>query len=268
MIEDRGGQRVRGRVFGEVAGEYDRLRPGYPAELVSDVLAYAHLDGGFALEVGAGTGKATVAFAERGVAVTAVEPDPAMAQVLTGRAGDLEVTVVVSTFEDFTPPRPYGLLYSAQAWHWTDPATRWQRAVATLAPGGALALFWNINRLADPAVVEAVVAAHQAHAPDVAVDTDPVDPDSLAVNWPRTDLDTVPQLGDLTEQLYRWDRTLSADDYVAHLATESAYRMLPDDVRADLFRAVGDALPGPVRLTVDTALYLARRARRAPAQPD
>jgi SAM-dependent methyltransferase len=265
MIEDRGGQRARGRVFGEVAGEYDRLRPGYPAELAGDVLAYAHLDDAdlddaVALEVGAGTGKATVAFAERGVAVTAVEPDPAMAEVLAGRAGDLPVTVVVSSFEDFVPPRRYGLVYSAQAWHWTDPATRWQRAVAALAPGGTLALFWNINRLADPAVVEAVLAAHRAHAPDIPLDTEPVDPDTLAAHWPRTDLDTVPQLGDLTERLYRWERTLSPADYVAHLATESAYRMLPDEVRGDLFRAVGAALPGPVRLTVDTALYLARRA--------
>jgi SAM-dependent methyltransferase len=259
MIEDRGGQRARARVFGEVAGEYDRLRPGYPAELAGDVLRYAGAATRSALEVGAGTGKATVAFAERGVAVTAVEPDLAMARLLTDRAGGLPVTVVVSTFEDFVPPAPYDLLYSAQAWHWTDPATRWQRAVDALAPGGTLALFWNINRLADPAVVEAVLAAHRAHAPDVPVDTEPVDPDSLAAHWPRTDLDTVAELGDLTERLYRWDRTLSAADYVAHLATESAYRMLPDRVRAELFRALREALPGPVRMTVDTALYLARR---------
>ncbi|WP_460492072.1 hypothetical protein [Dactylosporangium cerinum] len=57
--------RVRARVFGEVADDYERFRPDYPPALIDDVLAYAGLDGAAALEVGAGTGKATVAFAER-----------------------------------------------------------------------------------------------------------------------------------------------------------------------------------------------------------
>ena len=49
--------RERGQVFGELAEEYDRVRPGYPAELVTDVLALA--GPGPVLEVGAGTGKAS-----------------------------------------------------------------------------------------------------------------------------------------------------------------------------------------------------------------
>ena len=55
--------------FGEVAELYDEVRPSYPAELVEDVIALAPLDGDAprALEVGAGTGKATVLFAQRGL---------------------------------------------------------------------------------------------------------------------------------------------------------------------------------------------------------
>lgn len=52
-------ERLRARVFGEVAGEYDRIRPGYPDQLFDDVIAYAALGSRQALEVGAGTGKAT-----------------------------------------------------------------------------------------------------------------------------------------------------------------------------------------------------------------
>ncbi len=117
--------RVRARVFGEVADEYDRVRPSYPAALVDDVLAYAQLDGGPAIDVGAGTGKATLSFAERGLTITAVEPDEAMAAVLARRvAAYPPVTVVVSAFEDYAPDRTFGLLFSAQAWHWVDPAVR------------------------------------------------------------------------------------------------------------------------------------------------
>ena len=137
-------QRIRARVFGEVADEYERVRPGYPPALVDDVLAYAGPAGRPALEVGAGTGKATVAFAGRGVPVTGLEPDPAMAAVLARRTGGVPgVSVVPCAFEAYRPDRRYGLLYSAQAWHWTDPVRRWRLAAEALAPGGALALFWN-----------------------------------------------------------------------------------------------------------------------------
>jgi ubiquinone/menaquinone biosynthesis C-methylase UbiE len=51
-------------VFGEVADDYDEVRPGYQAELARAVVEYA--DGPARLvEVGAGTGKATAALAVR-----------------------------------------------------------------------------------------------------------------------------------------------------------------------------------------------------------
>jgi hypothetical protein len=205
-----------------------------------------------------------VAFAERAVSVTAIEPDEAMAGVLTRRvAGHPGVLVEVSPFEDHAPRRPYGLLFSAQAWHWTDPAVRWQRAASALGPGGALALFWNGDRPADPAVLAALVAAHHACTPEidtaVEVDPEPTAEAELAAFWPRTDLEQLPQFGELSERLYRRERTLSTPDYLAYLSTKSAYRMLTEQARAGLFRAIADSVGAHVTLVVDTVLYLARR---------
>lgn len=75
--------RERRLAFGEVAEQYDRTRPSYPDALVDDVLALAPTDHGAAraLEVGAGTGKATVMFAARGASVVALEPSPEMAAI-------------------------------------------------------------------------------------------------------------------------------------------------------------------------------------------
>ena len=64
--------------FGARAEAYERFRPGYPAELFDRVIAYAGRPVRSALEIGAGTGKATRVLAARGVAVTATEPDGAM----------------------------------------------------------------------------------------------------------------------------------------------------------------------------------------------
>src|SRR2546430_602683 len=53
-------ERRQGLVFGEVADEYDDVRPGYPAVLARAVVEYAR-DPAWFVEVGAGTGKATAA---------------------------------------------------------------------------------------------------------------------------------------------------------------------------------------------------------------
>src|SRR3984885_11467919 len=68
------GMSGRALSFGLVAEAYERFRPGYPAELFDVVMAYAGGPVRTALEGGAGTGKATRLFADRGVIATATEP--------------------------------------------------------------------------------------------------------------------------------------------------------------------------------------------------
>jgi protein-L-isoaspartate O-methyltransferase len=74
--------RERRLTFGEVAELYDRSRPSYRAALVDDVLDVAQVGPSHGvLEVGAGTGKATILFARRGLSVLALEPSAEMAAV-------------------------------------------------------------------------------------------------------------------------------------------------------------------------------------------
>lgn len=275
------GDRMQGRVFGEVADEYDRLRPGYPAEIIDDVLAYAGSGKPSVLEVGAGTGKATVAFAHRGLTITALEPDPAMAQVLAARSTGRPVRVVVTSFEDYRPTEQFGLLVSATAFHWTDPATRWQLSAAALAPGAALALFWNNDRIADAERARAVLAilgqlpddaiqamtphsraawaAHCAHAARLLEKPEPWEGGVADSTWPPSELPTRAEFGDPTERVYRWSRTLTVADYLSYQLTQSSYRLLPDQVRARLLDSLADVVGDPVLLEGNTTLVLARR---------
>jgi len=71
--------------FGSVAELYERYRLDYPGEIVDAVVRHAGRPVRSALEVGAGTGKATRLFASRGIEVTALEPNAAMARVLARR---------------------------------------------------------------------------------------------------------------------------------------------------------------------------------------
>src|ERR1700676_4699677 len=74
---DKGESRDRHRLrmtFDEVAEGYDRARPGYPSHMFDDLVTLAGLDPGARLvEIGCGTGQATVPLAERGLSIICVE---------------------------------------------------------------------------------------------------------------------------------------------------------------------------------------------------
>jgi len=73
-------------VFGEVAEQYDAIRPSYPAALFDTVMMVGDLRAGdTAVEIGAGTGKATMPFLERGIEVHCLEPSPGMAALLRSK---------------------------------------------------------------------------------------------------------------------------------------------------------------------------------------
>jgi SAM-dependent methyltransferase len=249
---------LRSRVFGQVAEVYDRVRPGYPEQLVDDVLGYVDGAPAPALEVGAGTGKATAAFVARALPVTALEPDPAMAAVLRRRVAG--ATVVVAPFEEYRPPHRFGLLYSADAWHWTDPTMRWQRAAQALRERGTLALFWHGDRFVDDGVMAAFVEVHDRWAPELA-ETERLSPPPghFTTTWPYTEMISVPQFEDVHVREYPWPLTLSRADYLALQSTRSVYRIMPEEQRAALFDALDRVLPDEVVLAVTTTLYLARR---------
>jgi hypothetical protein len=87
-------------------------------------------------------------------------------------AADADVRVEVATFEEWSAARPVGALgfddlISGQAWHWTDPKTRWANAGAAVRSGGVVALFWNEDHHADPRVLEAFTAAYDRRGVDV-----------------------------------------------------------------------------------------------------
>src|SRR4051794_26389069 len=121
--------------FGPVAAAYERFRLGYPDELVDEVLEYAGRPVRTAVEIGAGTGKATRAFARRGVTVTATDPDPAMLTELRRHVPDNVVTVRAA-FEELPLTTAYDLVFAAASLHWTDPQQRWPRVAAMLGPEG------------------------------------------------------------------------------------------------------------------------------------
>ncbi|MFE8992982.1 class I SAM-dependent methyltransferase [Streptomyces collinus] len=248
--------------FGGVAEAYERFRPGYPVELFEMVMAYAGRPVRTALEIGAGTGKATRLFARRGIAVTATEPDGSMLAELRKHV-PANVTTVQTAFEGLRPGERYGLVYAAAALHWTNPEGRWPRVAALLEPGGVFASFGGPFRLTDPAVREAV---HAARAPFLESDEIPSPdgtPPGHEMQWPGSELQRSESFTDVRQAVIERQVTMTARDYVGQLSTVSAYLVLPASVRDQVFDRIRQVLPDTVEMTSDITVHLARRSHEA-----
>jgi SAM-dependent methyltransferase len=245
------GQPVRGLVFGSVAESYERYRLGYSNNFVDIVLAYAGRPVHSALEVGAGTGKATRIFASRGIEVIALEPDPDMARVLKNATRGLPVRPVVATLEQFRIDSRFDLVFAAAAWHWTSAATRWTQAAELLAPGGVLALFGRPAELKDPNLFAAVEEIEKR----LLSADDPAD----VHGWSIEELVAADGFTDVEQRDLPSVATTNAADFVGRLSTVSAYLMLGPKERAEALRQVRAVLPDQVKVDNTLQLSLARR---------
>jgi SAM-dependent methyltransferase len=165
--------RSYGKVFNEVAVEYDRNRPAYPDALVDRACEVAHIGvGDRVLEIGCGTGQLTRSLLARGLRVTALEPGDRLIRVAEGNlkdAGDVEL--VHARFDDARLPRERNAaVFSGSAIHWVDPDLGWRKIADALAPGGTLALiqYFGLQEQRSVDDQEALLSILRRHVPEIA----------------------------------------------------------------------------------------------------
>jgi len=253
---------ARGLIFDEDPELYARARQSYPPALFAtlDELA-GPLTGADVVEIGPGTGQATVGLLAAGARVTAVEPGPGMARVLRRTCPAAEV--VVTPFEEWDgPERAFDLVVAVTAWHWLDPAVRAARVARLLRPGRALVTV----------TTEHVTGGTAGFSADVQPRYEHWDPEaepglrqrSAAETPPITDeIDASELFAPAVRRRVEQDVDYTAEEYLLLLSSYSGHRALSPERRAGLFADIRALIDDRYAGTVTKRfLYEVRMARR------
>ncbi|WP_091232912.1 class I SAM-dependent methyltransferase [Microbacterium sp. 3J1] len=211
---------VLARSFERTGADYDRYRPGFPAEaadlLVPDRVASA-------LDLGAGTGKFTALLLGRAAEVVAVEPSGAMLDVL--RAKLPAVAAHLGSAERIpVPDSSMSVVSVAQAFHWFERDEACTEIRRVLVENGRLGLIWNrsnpscawdraAHRVAHPAVSDADGTTSAAAA-------------------------DLPGFEPVARQEVHWTERISRSDYLRRWATVSTFLVADPDTRAEMLAQI------------------------------
>jgi SAM-dependent methyltransferase len=132
--------------FNTEAELYEGFRLGYPSSLFDVITEHAELTPEARIvEIGSGTGQATLPLAQRGYDVTAVEPGSELAAITRRKLQPFpKVEVITGSFEEVDlPAENYDLVLAAMSLHWVRENLRFSKPHTLLKPGAHLAILYN-----------------------------------------------------------------------------------------------------------------------------
>jgi SAM-dependent methyltransferase len=269
-VSGNSSQRRLRATFEQVPELYDRARPNYPPQVFDDLAVLARLsENARVVEIGCGTGQATLPLAARGYRITCVELGEQLAAIARRKLAPFpNVEVINANFETWQPPHAaFDAAVAFTAFHWIAPEVRYAKTASLLRKYGTLA----------------VVSTHHvlpADGDDFFVEVQE-DYDAVVPHDPATEAgadgppapETVGDLGDeisasgcfrhVAARRYQWEVISNADEYTAVLSTYSGHRALDGATRDRLLSRIRQRIEARperhVRKTYLAVLDLAER---------
>ncbi|MBQ7323601.1 MAG: class I SAM-dependent methyltransferase [Clostridia bacterium] len=254
--------------FDTVASTYEKLRPGYVAELYQIIFNYISIDDNSnVLEIGSGGGQATAPMLTTGCHLTAVEYGEHFSELLKEKFREFpRFSVITGKFENTQfEDNVFDLVFSASAFHWVPEEIGYNKVRNILKSGGAFARFANhpyrdkgnpklsaeIDEIYDKYYNkfhkkkrEVLTEYTEAQAKDRAL---------IAEKYGFTDIQYA---------LFHRERVFSAKEYIELLGTYSDHIAIEETIRTKFFSKIEEAINkygGTITIYDTIDLQLARK---------
>ncbi|MCL2885114.1 MAG: class I SAM-dependent methyltransferase [Oscillospiraceae bacterium] len=235
--------------FNEDPENYNRFRPTYTEKLFEDVIRFSDLSSSSAaLEIGIGTGQATLPFLKTDCKITAIELGDRLAQFTRKKFADYKnLDVITQDFESAPlDENAYDLIYSATAFHWIPPEIGLPKVHRLLKSGGVFAWF-SLQPAPAPecAVVhEEIEKVYEKYNRYFSGEKPEIDQRRQNEEKLLARVNAFKQYGfvDIQDKLYHGSRIYNSSDYVALYSTYSDHKAIPECDRIPFLEEIGKAI--------------------------
>ncbi len=250
--------------FDDVAEIYDEVRPGYPEQIIEDIIALSGIpEKGDILEIGCGTGQATHPFAARGYEIHCLDIGRNMVDIARQKFQNFKnVEIELASFEDWEPAgRKFDMVLSATAFHWIPSDIGFPKSVQILDDGGSLVLLSHLHPSPYTGFFERVQEIYQEIVPEWKDPRTGISSEEK-VRLGEENINTTGLFEPVIKRTYDWTAEFDSVQYLKLLNTFSGHLALSEQTKARLFKAISDLINdeygGVISRPYLTVLYIAK----------
>lgn len=257
-----------GWTFDTAVSNYDKMRPGYVDEIYQAIFKYVPIDeNSNVVEVGSGSGQATLPVLMTGCKLTAVEYGENFSELLKSKFKAFpKFSVVTGKFEEVSLEEDaFDLIFSATAFHWVPEKEGYEKVYRMLKKGGAFARFANRPRNCqnEPELGEEIQELYNEYynkQHNIKSGTKKwfTEEDAKAISL-------IPEkygFTDIKYFLFYRERVFTASEYTKLLGTYSDHIAIEENIRKEFFSKIEDAINrngGTITISDTLDLELARK---------
>jgi SAM-dependent methyltransferase len=226
--------------FDSVAELYNEVRPGYPEDLVDDILSLSDIpDGGRILEIGCGPGNATLPFGKRGYKMLCLELGERLAAFAVKNCCEFPgIDVRNTSFEEWElEKKAFDLAISGDAFHWIPPEIGYPKAAHALKDSGSIALFWVLYLDPDTEIFRCIDDLHHKVVPRFDNPNKMLTSEWL-VERIEKNFKTSGCFKEVSVRRYSQSETYTGEQYIKLLETFSSHQRIDKGTRNKLFAGI------------------------------
>ncbi len=255
----------RKRWYANLGQSYDQTRPNYDFQLIQRLVTVANLTSNDQLlEIGCGTGKATVEFAKLNLSLLCLEPNFEFLAIAQHNCQVYpHIQFKLTSFEEWQPDdQLFDGVIAANAFHWIPAEISYPKTAYLLKTDGRLILLWNLSFQLPWEIYQELKPIYQQFAPQLD-----------RYETPERQEEVIKELGQSISNSGLFHKietegipqkvTYSIEDYLTFLSTTSPYIGLSPQQRLNLLSELRDKLKvlsdGTIPLTYLSAFQIAQK---------